>query len=120
MSLIFSNISDKTFGWIILGSLVVLLFLALPIVLAIDSRIVFGIAALVFSAWLLVIALRLLRMGNTFIGWGIIVSFGLFLLLSVFTTQGVPLIYITMIFTGWAGYRLVRRAPDTAKSVAAS
>jgi hypothetical protein len=116
MNLIFGNISDKTFGWLILGSLVLLWAIILPVTLAIDSRVVFGVISMIFSAWLLIIATRLIQMQSTFIGWGIISSFALFLLLSFFTTRGVPLIYITMIFTGWAGYKLVRlpaRAPQS-------
>lgn len=116
MNLIFGNISDKTFGWLILGSLVLLWALILPVTLAIDSRIVFGVISMLFSAWLLIIAVRFIQMNNTFIGWGIISSFALFLLLSFFTTRGVPLVYITMIFTGWAGYRLVRLSSKTPQS----
>lgn len=108
MNLILGNIPDKTFGWLILGSLILLWAVILPVTLAIDSRIVFGVIGMVFSAWLLIIAVRFIQMQNTFIGWGIISSFTLFLLLSFFTTRGVPLVYVTMIFTGWAGYRLVR------------
>ncbi len=108
MSVVLGNVSDKTFGWLVIGSLLVCWAVLLPVVLAVDSRLVFGLCAAAVCSWLLIVAVRMIQMNYKFIGWGIIAPLGLFLVLSVFTTQGVPLTYITLVFTGWAGYRLVR------------
>ncbi len=118
MSVVFGNILDKTFGWLVLGSLVLIWVAFIPIVLALDSRIVFGLFAALLSGWLLIVAVRMLQMNYKFIGWGIIVPFSLFLVISVFTAQGVPLAYISFIFTGWAGYRLVRRQSKISEAAA--
>lgn len=108
MSVVLGNISDKTFGAIVLVSLVVCWAALVPIVLSINSRIVFGVFATLFCTWLLIVAVRMMQMNYKFIGWGIIAPLVLFLVTAVFTTLGVPLVYISLIFTGWAGYRLLR------------
>ena len=108
MSVVLGNIQDRTFGWLVLGSLVICWAVLVPVVLSVDSRIVFGLFAALLTGWLLIIGTRMIQMRHKFIGWGIIGPLGLFLVISIFTSLGVPLLYISLVFTGWAGYRLVR------------
>lgn len=111
MRLPFSNTPDKVFGWFIAAALLMSWLAFVPVMLSVDSRIVFGIVLLAWAVCLLLLAMRLSRRGDKFIGWGIIVSFVVFALSWIVTSKGMPLLYVSVVFTGWGTWRLVRHTP---------
>lgn len=123
MSVVLGNIPDKTFGWLILVSLFACWALLVSVVLATDSRAVFAVFTTALSSWLLIIGVRMIQTRHKVIGWCILAPLALFLVLILLSpflpsaASGIPMLYITLVSTGWAGYRLVRRSlsasPDT-------